>query len=279
MSSIREKYFEIKNLNNKYLPENIILDLLMLVNNIPSNASLILSFDNECKNVDKLNELVDRIAKGYPYQYAINKAIFNNLELYVDENVLIPRNETMELVNIVNDLIKEKYEDKQINIFDVCAGSGCIGLSLKHLNRNSNVYLSDISKEALNVCGINKDRLNLDVILLLGDMLEPFISNHLKADVIVSNPPYIPSIDTVDPQTLKYEPHLALFASPSTYFYEQIFKQYQSVTNDKFLLAFEIGEDMEEVLTNLCNQYFRNDNFYFLKDMYNKIRFLIIIRE
>lgn len=278
MPSIREKYFELRKLNNKYLPENIILDLLMLVNNITSNASLILSFDDECKNVKKLDELVGKITQGYPYQYATNKSIFNSLNFYVNEDVLIPRNETEQLVKIVEQLIKEKYNDKHITLFDVCCGSGCIGLSLKNDIKKADVYLSDISKAALDVCGINAKNLNLSVVTFLGDIIEPFILNNLKADVLVSNPPYISSKDTVEPQTLKYEPHLALFASPSTYFYEEIFKKYEQIMNKEFIMAFEIGEDMEDVLTELVNKYFPLDKYEFIKDIYDKVRFLIIIR-
>ena len=279
MSSIREQYFNLKNLNNKYLPENIILDLLMLVNNITSQASLISLFDSMCQNEELLVEYVKKICDGYPYQYVVNNSRFCSLDFYVDENVLIPRNETEQLVYILVDLIKEKFPNLGITIFDVCSGSGCIGLSLKSMLENVDIYLSDISENAINVCNKNKVKLNLDVKTLCGDMLEPFISKNLHADVLVSNPPYIPSVDTVDPQTLKYEPHLALFALPSTYFYEKIFERYGEVMNKKFILAFEIGEDMKDSLTELCDRYFKEDNYIFLKDLYDKYRFLIIIRE
>lgn len=278
MSSIREKYFEIKNLNNKYLPENIILDLLMLVNCITDKTSLIFNFDKECENVDKLDEYVLKITQRYPYQYLINKSSFSNLDLYVDERVLIPRNETELLVNITIDLINKYFPNQSIDIFDVCTGSGCIGLSLKNKFPLSHVYMSDISKDALDVAYQNKVNLNLDVTLLLGDIVTPFISSNLKADVLVSNPPYIPNKDTVSEQTLKYEPHLALFASPSTYFYEQIFAQYQNILKNKFIMTFEIGEDMEPLLIPLCERYFPNDIYEFRKDMDDKTRYLIIIR-
>ena len=111
-------------------------------------------------------------------------------------------------------------------------------------------------------------------------MLEP-IMNEDSIDVIVSNPPYIPSKDTVDPQTLEHEPHLALFASPATKYYEIILTSIdkQLMNDNKFLIAFEIGEDMEEDLTELLEDKYSGIMYRFDKDIYDKTRFLFIVNN
>lgn len=279
MTTIRQKYFELKKIQSEYLNENIIKQLLMIVNDINDDFHLLNCFDGECKNIDLLNSYVQEITLGKPFQYVIGKAYFCGYVFYVDENVLIPRNETEELTNLVIELIKKIYNRQNIQIFDVCCGSGCIGISLKKAFLESSVYLSDISESCLSIASKNKTNLGVDVTLLQGDMLQPFIENNLKADVIVCNPPYILSKDTVHEQTFRYEPHLALFANPDTYFYEELFKNAPKVLNKKGLICLEIGEDMEASLTKLINKYFPTSKYDFYKDMYSKTRFLIIIRE
>lgn len=279
MTTIRQKYFELKKIQSEYLNENIIKQLLMIVNNINDDFHLLNCFDGECKNIDLLNSYIREILIGKPFQYVIGKANFCGHIFYVDENVLIPRNETEELTGLVIKNIKSLYNRQNVQIFDVCCGSGCIGISLKKAFLESSVYLSDISEKCLSIASKNKNDLGVDVTLLQGDMLQPFIENNLKADVIVCNPPYIPSKDTVHEQTLRYEPHLALFANPDTYFYEELFKNAPKVLNKKGLICLEIGEDMEASLTKLVNKYFPTSKYDFYKDMYSKTRFLIIIRE
>ena len=279
MSSIRNKYFELKKNNNKYINENAIKQILMSVNNIDTDFALLSRFDEECINEELIDKYVEELKNGKPLQYILNKAYFLNEEFYVNSNVLIPRNETEELTKLTINKIKEIYNRQNVQIFDVCCGSGCIGISLKKAFLDSNVYLSDISPLALEVAIKNKDKLSVDVTLLEGDMLSPFIAKDLEADVIVCNPPYIPSIDTVEESTLRHEPHLALFASPSTYFYEQLFKDAPKVLNKLGLICLEIGEDMEESLTLLVNKYFSKAVYNFYKDIYDKTRFLIIIRD
>ena len=110
-------------------------------------------------------------------------------------------------------------------------------------------------------------------------MIEP-IKDESEVSVVVSNPPYIGDESTVDPQTLKYEPHLALFASPKTKYYEIIMSLIDStVLSDKHLLAFEIGEDMEDELTHIIETKYKGIMYKFEKDIYGKTRFLYIIKD
>ena len=141
------------------------------------------------------------------------------------------------------------------------------------------MYLTDISKEALGVASKNSLLLKQDVHLFEGDMLVPLIQNNVRCDVIVCNPPYISDSSTIDKKTWEQEPHLALLASPNTFFYEKLLKEYTKIVNDRYLIAFEIGEDMEESLTKLINKYCPNDEYFFEKDIYGKTRFLFIKHE
>ena len=174
-------------------------------------------------------------------------------------------------------MIRDKYPNGGAVIADVCTGSGVIGLYIAKKLTGHKYYLSDISKEAIRVSKINQMRLEPnDVALLEGDMLSPFIEQGIKIDVLVCNPPYIENEETIDEKTWNQEPHLALLAKPSTLFYEKIFKEYQKVMKSSFLMAFEIGEDMEEKLTALIKKHLPSCKYRFEKDMYKKTRFLFI---
>jgi release factor glutamine methyltransferase len=278
MPSIREKYFELKKIKSPYLNENVIRALLMHANDIRSPLDLTLNMEKECKNCAKLDEMIENIVSGVPYQYVINESIFNEVSFYVDNRVLIPRNETEELFQRTVKLINELHLENKTYL-DFCTGSGVLGISLKLNYPQSEVYVSDISKDALDVVKINMNRLITNVEIIESDMLNNVLSLNKKFDVLISNPPYIPSKDTVDKQVLEYEPHLALFANPDTRFYEEVFKHYKELMNEKSLLAFEIGEDMEESLILLIKKYFINVKYTFEKDIYNKTRFLFIINE
>lgn len=278
MPSIREKYFELKKIKSPYLNENVIRALLMHTNGIRSPLDLTLNMEKECKNCAKLTEMIENIVSGVPYQYVINESIFNEVSFYVDNRVLIPRNETEELLQRTVKLINELHLENKTYL-DFCTGSGVLGISLKLNYPQSEVYVSDISKGALDVVKINMNRLNTNVEIIDSDMLNNVLSLNKKFDVLISNPPYIPSKDSVDKQVLEYEPHLALFANPDTRFYEEVFKHYKELMNEKYLLALEIGEDMEESLILLIKKYFINVKYTFEKDIYNKTRFLFIINE
>ena len=101
----------------------------------------------------------------------------------------------------------------------------------------------------------------------------------IKVDVIISNPPYIQNHEEIDEQVWKFEPHLALLAKPSTFFYEEIIKKADEVLNENGLLLFEIGEDMEKPLAEIVDKYYPNAKVIFSKDMHNKLRFLYIIKR
>ena len=271
MPSNREAYFEALNLD---IPKSIIEFALKEVNDF-SSLELTKNFDEEIKDYPFFKNTIDRYVDGEMIEYIFNKSYFLSTPFFVNKNVLIPRQETEQLVLRTIEIIKEMFGDNVINIADVCTGSGCIGISIAKALPNNHYFLTDISKEALRVAKNNTSLCpESNIKCLQGDMLNPL--KETKLDVIVCNPPYISNISDIDEKTWKQEPHLALLASPSTLYYERVIKESSSIMNPKYLLAFEIGEDMEDSLTQLIEKYCSKATYFFEKDIYGKTRFLFI---
>ncbi len=275
MPSNREAYF----LALKKGVSKSIVDFALQEINGYTYSELAQHLDDEAKDYQKFCDAIERYINGEMIEYILNKSYFLSIPFYVDKNVLIPRQETEQLVLRTKELVKELFGNTNVVIADVCTGSGCIGLSLKKQLNTATVYLSDISNEALNVAKKNSELLGLDANLLLGDMLNPFIENNIKCDVLVCNPPYIQDVSTIDKKTWEQEPHLALLANPDTLFYEKVLKDYQKIINNKYLLAFEIGENMKESLKPLIKKYCPDADYSFEKDIYGKTRFLFIKKD
>ena len=272
MPSNREAYFEALKLD---IPKSVIEFALKEVNGF-SNLELTKNFDEEITDYLFFKNAIDRYLNGEMIEYIFNKSYFLSTPFFVNKDVLIPRQETEQLVLRTIELIKEMFGDNKVNIADICTGSGCIGISIaKELNDN-NYFLTDISKEAIRVVKKNAEELlgETKIKFLQGDMLEPL--KELKLDVIVCNPPYISDIKGIDEKTWKQEPHLALLAEPATLYYEKLLKEYVPIVNDKYLLAFEIGEDMKEKLMKLVDKYCPKATYFFENDIYGKTRFLFI---
>ena len=279
MPTNRELYFELLGKNNKYLTRLVVKELLNNANGYTDGLSLYKHFDEPCKNYEKFIENAKRVEEGEPFQYVLGYANFIDLLFEVNKDVLIPRQETEELVIHTKRYIEKYLKDRDLDIADVCTGSGAIGLSLKKYFPKANVTLSDIEVKALEVAKKNSMKLGLKANCVQGDMLDPLIEAGLKLDVLVCNPPYIENLDTIDEQVWKYEPHQALLATPKTKFYEEVFKNADKIMKNEFILAFEIGEDMEDELSVMVENYFPDAMYTIAKDMYGKTRFLYIIRK
>lgn len=274
MPTNREAYFEAVKLG---VPKAVVDFALKEVNGF-DYLGLTRRFDEELEKYDSFKQAIKRYLNGEMIEYVFNKTYFLSLPFFVDKSVLIPRQETEQLVLRTKQLVEEMFDERKLNIADVCCGSGAIGLSLKKELPQHSFYLSDISKEAIRVSKINAKRLNLetDITFLEGDMIEPFLGKGLKLDVIVCNPPYIANEKTIDKRTWDEEPHLALLANPDTKFYESLLLKAKEILDNPFLIAFEIGEDMEKSLRALLNKYCSDCDFFFEKDIYGKTRFLFI---
>ena len=273
MPTNRQAYFKAINIG---VPKGVAVFVLQEVNAF-NYLELTKRFDDDIKDYSLFKESINRYLNGEMIEYIFNKAYFLGNPFYVDKNVLIPRQETEQLVLETEKLIQEMFEGK-IDVADICCGSGAIGLSLSKLLPNNTYYLSDISKEAVRVSNKNAVLLNVvkNTTILEGDMLSPFIDRGIKLDFIVCNPPYIKNIKSIDKRTFEQEPHLALLADPATKYYERLLKDCPKVMKGKYLIAFEVGEDMKKSLENLVKKYCPFDDYFFQEDMYGKTRFLFI---
>lgn len=158
----------------------------------------------------RYKSLSEQLISGMPIQYITNTAYFMGKEYYVDENVLIPRPETEELVNWIID----DHQNEEVSILDIGSGSGCIPISLKLALQKSKVTSIDISNKALEVSRKNAASLNTDVQFNQVDFLDKAKHSPLSIyDIIVSNPPYIPIHEkkSLDKNVRDYEPGTALF--------------------------------------------------------------------
>lgn len=207
------------------------------------------------KRLDVLNEMIARLKKNEPIQYVIGAEVFCGWTFEVNENVLIPRPETQELVRWIE---ADWKSDAPCRILDVGTGSGCIAISLSKLLEGAEVEAWDISEGALRVARRNADRNEAQVFFRRVDVLKA-CTEDCRYDVIVSNPPYITESEKQDMEAnvLDWEPHTALFVPDADplLFYRCIAELGVSMLNEGGALYFEInrayGEETVRMLEDL----------------------------
>ena len=213
----------------------------------------------------KILKSLDEISKNYPIDYIINKKNFYGYDYYVNEDVLIPRPETEELVQWV--LEDNSNNNKSKKLIDLCSGSGCIGITISKENRNIDVTLSDVSEKALEICNKNKIKLNTCAKTVKLDLNSNFIFQN-KFDIIVSNPPYLSTNEANEiGENVKFEPKIALFAPINNplHFYKKIIEFALINLNKKGQIYLEINpvfiRDLRQLLSdfNLNDVTFRDD--------------------
>lgn len=223
-----------------------------------------------------MDEAIDRLKNGEPVQYIVGDVDFYGFTLNVNKNVLIPRRETEELVE---EVVNRSSLFNNPTIIDIGTGSGAIAISLSKL-LNTHVYASDISDKALEVAKENSNNNDANITFFEGDMLEPYIKNNIKVDIIVSNPPYIKEDEEIEEIVKNNEPHLALYAkNDGLEFYESILKNANKVLKDKFLIAFEIGQSQGEDIKSLALKYLGDVNVELKKDLSDKNRFIFVYNK
>ncbi len=231
------------------------------------------------ENINKALLMADRRLAGEPIQYILGEWDFMDFTFKVGEGVLIPRPETEILVETVLENIKDISDPV---VYDLCSGSGCIGLSIKKIRPDVKVYLVEKSEKALaylkencrNICGelenttvIQGDILNIDAF-----------SNLPEADAIVSNPPYIRSDEIASLQSeVLLEPRMALDGGDDgLVFYRYLVSNWSEKLKGNGFMAFECGEDQAEDICGL----FKKINFdnSIIND-YNNIQRIVIGRR
>ena len=231
--------------------------------------------------IQQLQLKIDLYLQGVPVQYINGVETFFARKFIVNQDVLIPRYETEELVEQILYRIDDYFQDEDIiDVVDVGTGCGAIAISLDLEEKRTKVFATDISSHALEIAKQNNKELQANVRFLQGDMLEPLIEGNMKFDIFVSNPPYIPKQQVIQNVVKDNEPHIALFGGEDgLYFYRKIFKDVSKLLKDKALLAFEIGYDQKEDLEREVRKHFIDDDFEIIKDMNGKDRMLFIYRN
>lgn len=231
--------------------------------------------EEEIINIYK--QKISALQENKPVQYVIGNANFYGNQFKVNENVLIPRFETEELVENTLSYMKEIFHSNDLKVIDLGTGSGCIGITLKKKNPLWHVTLLDISKEALKVAKENATNLQAEVTFIQNDMLENLAG---KYDVIISNPPYIKDNEEIEEIVKNNEPHLALYAGiDGLECYRKILREAPNHVNDRFLIAFEIGESQKEAIIKLAKEAFPNAVIDSKKDMQGRDRMTFIYQK
>lgn len=241
------------------------LDAELLLGNIieKDRVYLITHKEDEVSKEDaeKYFDLIEKRRNKMPVKYILNKCEFMGIEFYVEEGVLIPRGDTEILVDEVLKIIEENQE---MQICDLCSGSGEVGISLAHFRQNIKVDLIDYYPipEKVSLINIEKNKLEDRVFFIKSDLLEESIKNNKIYDIIVSNPPYIEEceIGKLMEDVKNYEPHTALNGgNDGLDFYRKIIDQSQYTLRESGILAFEIGYNQGEAVKLLMeNNGFTN---------------------
>lgn len=241
--------------------------------------NLYYEYDNEMDEdlFERYQQALQRMLSNEPLQHILGYEYFYGYRFKVNEDVLIPRPETEELVaNVLADY-DEYFSPQKITVLDVGCGSGAIAIALKKEESKLQVYASDISEKAIAVAKENAQVLAANVTFFIGDMLNPFINENIKADILVSNPPYIPIEEKMESSVIDYEPHVALFGGEDGLkFYRRIFANAHKVIKDKAILAFEMGYNQKEAMEAEAKKYFPNDHMTVIKDLNGKNRMFFI---
>lgn len=195
---------------------------------------------------DKTEKAVKRLLKGEPLAYVLGEWEFYGLPMYVNENVLIPRDDTVPVATLaINQAI---FLPTAPRILDLCTGSGCIGLAVASRIQDARVTLADISKDALAVAkkNIARNKMTGRVSCVQANALAPAPAFLGKFDMIISNPPYITGADMplLEDSVKLYEPHLALFGGEDGLdFYRSIAENFTSALKPGGFLCLEFGDD------------------------------------
>jgi release factor glutamine methyltransferase len=220
-----------------------------------------------------LNAVSVRV-KHIPLQHITGYQQFMDLEFVVNKDVLIPRPETELLVEQVVSYIK----DNDVKVLDMCTGSGCIAVSVDRMCANADVTAVDISEKALKVAGENNIRNEGRVTFVQSDLFENI---HETYDIIVSNPPYIPTsdIETLMEEVREHEPRLALDGSTDGLkFYREICTNAVNYLNENGKIFLEIGYDQGRTVPELLRENGFTD-IQVLKDLSGNDRMVIAGKE
>lgn len=236
-----------------------------------ANQELLISDEEELK------EIIEELKTGKPYQQILGHTEFYGKKFFVDENVLIPRPETEELVELAKIEIQNlKSKIQNLKLLDIGTGSGIIPITLKKYFPNAEISAMDISEKALEIAQKNADFHKKEINFIQADFLNTELTE--KYDIIISNPPYIGIEENIEIEdSVKgFEPNIALFSptSDALIFYKKIAKDGEKYLNENGMIFLEINQKLGKETLELFSNYSEsrlikdlsgNDRFVFAK--------------
>jgi release factor glutamine methyltransferase len=216
--------------------------------------------------------LVKHLKEGYPIEYITKKVSFLGNEFFVNENVLIPRIETEDLVILAINLIKNKDIK---NVIDIGTGSGVIAISIKKQLPKIKVRASDISEDAIKVAQYNAEKLGVNIGFKIGDCLDPFLEEIDEVQLIISNPPYVETSFVEKNRFLSYEPRISLDGGYDGQSFFKKISNYSHLLKSKYLL-FETSEFTVRKTAEILSAI---GKVQILPDSFKKERFIFIFPD
>lgn len=266
-----QEFLGKKQIPNPRLDAELILSQVLNMERI----KLYSNFDRKLTEPEKdiYREKIKSRGEFKPVAYILGNKNFYKSNFSVNEAVLIPRPETEELVEWVS---KEISSDKNLSVLDLCAGSGCIGISLKKDFPSLDLTLSDISKDALEIALKNSEKIlpESKFTFLVSDLFDSF-QNDSQFDLIVSNPPYIPieEKNTIMADVVNFEPHLALFLEEPESFYKRLLAGVSKHLKVDGFFYMETHSDWSNKVAEMSTQFGFKTSLV-KKDLSHKDRFV-----
>jgi release factor glutamine methyltransferase len=270
-------FIQAYNVFNESGVENPLLETLRLFDLLSGNALRKMDLYPLTEKKIDLADLAQKRKEGMPLEYIIKMATFMGLAFYCSSGALIPREETELLAKVTIDLIKERQGiENNLIIVDVGTGCGNIAVSLAMNSEHTKILAVDISQSAIEIAQKNVTKFNLQkrISLFCGDLFSPIndLGYEEKIDVIVCNPPYIPtgSLSKLAPEIIDHEPKVALDAGPfGINFYRRLINDSLSILKPNGILVFEIGVGQEKLVARLLEKKEGYKNIVFFDDGLN----------
>lgn len=256
MATIFESYNNCKKELEKAGIEDYVFESKQIIKHITgySNAQILQKYTEQLTEFQEnnLTVIIKQRLIRYPLQYILGRWNFFGREFFVGPGVLIPRSDTETVMDVCLEFIKEK---ERADVLDLCAGSGCIGITIKGECPKSQVTLVEKFDEAISYTQKNAKHNNIDVKIVKGDVLEGCECEN-KYDLIVSNPPYITAeeMKALQPE-VQFEPKTALEGGEDgLLFYRAITEKYKNSLKENGMLVFEVGINQSESVKEILRE-------------------------
>lgn len=269
--------YELRCEENQVPEETVLAFLVELANQ--ERYQLYLHYEEEMPEEleEKFRGGMERILNQEPMSHVLGYSWFYGYQMIVSEDVLIPRPETEELCAHILSRIDAYFPEGMLSCADIGTGSGAIAITLTKEEPRVQMIGTDISKEAIEVAKENAIRNEANVTWMVGSYLDPLIEQGILLDVLVCNPPYIPSGETMETSVVDFEPHVALFGGKDGLDgYRAVFQDCKKVLKEKAMMAFEMGWNQKSTLEQFVQTSFPECSYEFLKDMNGKDRMLFV---